>query len=217
MEKALIIGCPGAGKSRFARALHQVSGLPLYHLDLIWHLPDRTHLSRQAFDESWGRFYKRNSGSSTGTTCAPLSVGWPPVIPSFCWIFPSSSALQVRHPASAKSGRTCRGWRPSLMRSFAGGSWILNKIRCPRSAGCSSVTAPVAGLLYVYLLDGGFFKKLPRRGWEKLEKSACCPNQMTQTGDAEGRSKKGAQRGRSSPCAVPFLFFGGGTQWLQRR
>ena len=54
MEKALIIGCPGAGKSRFARALHQVSGLPLYHLDLIWHLPDRTHLPRQAFDEKLG-------------------------------------------------------------------------------------------------------------------------------------------------------------------
>ena len=42
MKKVLILGCPGAGKSTFARKLRDKTGLPLYYLDMIWHKPDRT-------------------------------------------------------------------------------------------------------------------------------------------------------------------------------
>lgn len=50
MKRALIIGPSGAGKSTFARALRDKTGLPLYYLDMLWHLPDRTHVSREEFD-----------------------------------------------------------------------------------------------------------------------------------------------------------------------
>jgi len=50
VKKVLVIGCPGAGKSYFARRLHDCTGLPLYHLDLIWHRPDKTHITREEFD-----------------------------------------------------------------------------------------------------------------------------------------------------------------------
>ena len=49
MKKVIVIGCPGAGKSTFARKLSAKTGLPLYCLDMIWHLPDRTTLSREEF------------------------------------------------------------------------------------------------------------------------------------------------------------------------
>lgn len=49
MKKVIITGCPGAGKSTFARKLSAKTGLPLYYLDIIWHLPDRTTLSREEF------------------------------------------------------------------------------------------------------------------------------------------------------------------------
>lgn len=49
MKKVIVIGCPGAGKSTFARKLSAKTGLPLYYLDMIWHLPDRTTLSREEF------------------------------------------------------------------------------------------------------------------------------------------------------------------------
>ncbi|MEY8605912.1 hypothetical protein [Muribaculum intestinale] len=32
MKKVIIIGCPGAGKSTFARKLSAKTGLPLYYL-----------------------------------------------------------------------------------------------------------------------------------------------------------------------------------------
>lgn len=50
MKRAVVIGSPGAGKSTFARNLRDRSGLPLYHLDLLWHKPDRTTVSKEAFD-----------------------------------------------------------------------------------------------------------------------------------------------------------------------
>ena len=50
MRKVLIIGCPGAGKSTFARVLGERTGLPVCHLDLLWHRPDRTTVPREEFD-----------------------------------------------------------------------------------------------------------------------------------------------------------------------
>ncbi len=54
MKKAIIIGCPGSGKTTFAEKLHNKTGIPLYHLDAIWHNPDRTHIARDEFDERLG-------------------------------------------------------------------------------------------------------------------------------------------------------------------
>ena len=50
MKKVLVIGCPGSGKTTFAEKLQQITRLPLYYLDAIWHKPDRTHISRENFD-----------------------------------------------------------------------------------------------------------------------------------------------------------------------
>ena len=50
MEKVIVIGCPGAGKSTFSRKLRDRTSLPLYYLDMIWHKADRTNISREEFD-----------------------------------------------------------------------------------------------------------------------------------------------------------------------
>ena len=51
MKKAIIIGCPGSGKSTFARKLQDISDLPLYHLDMIYWTPDRTIIPKEEFLE----------------------------------------------------------------------------------------------------------------------------------------------------------------------
>ena len=50
MKKVIVIGSPGAGKSTFARRLRDITGLALYHLDLIWHKEDKTTVSKEEFD-----------------------------------------------------------------------------------------------------------------------------------------------------------------------
>lgn len=46
-RRILIVGCPGSGKSTFARRLAEKTGLPLYHLDALHWRADRTHLTRE--------------------------------------------------------------------------------------------------------------------------------------------------------------------------
>ena len=52
MKRILVIGCPGAGKSTFARKLRDLTGLRLIYLDQIWHKADRTNVTREEFDAS---------------------------------------------------------------------------------------------------------------------------------------------------------------------
>ena len=49
-QRIVILGCPGSGKSTFALKLRERTGLPLIDLDNLWWKPDRTHITREAFD-----------------------------------------------------------------------------------------------------------------------------------------------------------------------
>ena len=51
MRRVIVIGSPGSGKSRFSRALHQATGLPLVHLDLLYWNADQTVVLRSVFLE----------------------------------------------------------------------------------------------------------------------------------------------------------------------
>ncbi len=58
MKKVIVIGCPGSGKTTFAEKLSKSTGIPLYYLDAIWHKPDKTHISREEFDERISEIFK---------------------------------------------------------------------------------------------------------------------------------------------------------------
>lgn len=49
MKKVIIIGCPGSGKSTFARSLQNKTGLPLFYLDMLKWNSDKTTVSKEIF------------------------------------------------------------------------------------------------------------------------------------------------------------------------
>ena len=51
MKKAIVIGCPGSGKTTFSEKLAAKTGLPLIYLDAVWHRPDKTHITREDFNK----------------------------------------------------------------------------------------------------------------------------------------------------------------------
>ena len=50
MERIVIIGCPGSGKTRLARALGEKLDLTVVHLDRLWWTKGWKNVSREEFD-----------------------------------------------------------------------------------------------------------------------------------------------------------------------
>ena len=61
MNKIIVIGCPGSGKSTFSKQLKEKLNLPLYHLDLIWNKPDKTTITREEFDKILKEIFKTDN------------------------------------------------------------------------------------------------------------------------------------------------------------
>ena len=55
MKKIIVIGCPGSGKSTFSRALHEKTGIPLYHLDRMYWNEDKTTVEKSVFMDRLAR------------------------------------------------------------------------------------------------------------------------------------------------------------------
>ena len=49
MKKVIVIGCPGSGKSTVSRALHNKTGIALYHLDMMYWNADKTTVEKGVF------------------------------------------------------------------------------------------------------------------------------------------------------------------------
>jgi len=74
MNKALVIGCPGSGKSTFARALHTATDLPLYHLDLLYWNADKTTVSQEVFRARLEQVLQQDRWIIDGHYAATLSL-----------------------------------------------------------------------------------------------------------------------------------------------
>ena len=60
MKKVIVIGCPGSGKSTVSRALHNKTGIPLYHLDMMYWNADKTTVEKNVFLERLSAVLERD-------------------------------------------------------------------------------------------------------------------------------------------------------------
>lgn len=49
MKKVIVIGPSGGGKSTFSKALHKITNIPLFHLDIIFWNSDKTTVEKTVF------------------------------------------------------------------------------------------------------------------------------------------------------------------------
>lgn len=56
----MVIGCPGSGKSTFSRELHKITGIPLFHLDMMNWNADRTTVDKEVFRERLSNTIKKS-------------------------------------------------------------------------------------------------------------------------------------------------------------
>ena len=58
--KIIVIGCPGSGKSTFSQKLNKVLNIPLFHLDMLYHNADGTHISKEELEEKLKKIFREN-------------------------------------------------------------------------------------------------------------------------------------------------------------
>jgi len=72
MKRVIVIGCPGGGKSTFARALQHKTGLPLIYLDMLNWNADRTTVPREVFRERLANALKGHEWIIDGNYCSTM-------------------------------------------------------------------------------------------------------------------------------------------------
>lgn len=60
MNKIIVIGCPGSGKSTFSRKLSEKTEIPLYHLDMMYWNEDKTTVDKGIFLERLGAVLQKD-------------------------------------------------------------------------------------------------------------------------------------------------------------
>jgi len=93
-HRILVIGSPGAGKSTFARKLRDRTGLPLYYLDMLFHNPDRTTVSRETFDERLSQILKQDQWIIDGNYQRTLPLRFEKCTEVFFFDLPVEQCLQ---------------------------------------------------------------------------------------------------------------------------
>lgn len=73
-QRMIVIGCPGSGKSTFSYRLRDKTGIPLYHLDMIFHRPDRTTIPKEEFDKRLSDILEREQWIIDGNYQRTLPV-----------------------------------------------------------------------------------------------------------------------------------------------
>ena len=60
MSKIIVIGSLGAGKSVFSQKLSNITHLPLYHIDMLYHKKDGTHISKEELENKLRDIFQEN-------------------------------------------------------------------------------------------------------------------------------------------------------------
>lgn len=74
MEKVVVLGCCGAGKSTFARQLQGLTGLPLVHLDQVHWLPNWVETDAATFQSKLTALIEQPRWIMDGNFAATLDV-----------------------------------------------------------------------------------------------------------------------------------------------
>lgn len=74
MKKIIVIGCPGSGKSTFSRELHKVTGIDLFHLDMMYWNSDKTTVEKEVFLERLNRVLEKDEWIIDGNYASTMEL-----------------------------------------------------------------------------------------------------------------------------------------------
>lgn len=94
MKRIMVIGSPGAGKSTFARKLRDKTGLPLYYMDMLFHKPDKTTVTREELDRRLQEILQTDSWIIDGNYQRTLPMRFEACTDVFVLDYPMEQCLE---------------------------------------------------------------------------------------------------------------------------
>ena len=94
MSKIIVIGSPGAGKSVFSRKLRDITNLPLYHLDMLYHKADGTHIFKEELEDKLRKIFKEDNWILDGNYQRTLEMRLKECDTVFLLDFPTEVCLE---------------------------------------------------------------------------------------------------------------------------
>lgn len=125
MKKAMVIGCPGCGKSTFSRALHEAVGLPLYHLDMMYWNADRSKVPKSVFMKRLSDVMEKEAWIIDGNFTSTLELRLQACDTVFFLDYPLSVCLEGLQMRKGKERPVYPGWKRMIrkilnLRSLSG-------------------------------------------------------------------------------------------------
>lgn len=74
MKRIIVIGCPGSGKSTFSGKLHNITGIRLIHLDMMFWNPDGTTVPRDSFRASLSEVLRQDTWIIDGDYASTMEL-----------------------------------------------------------------------------------------------------------------------------------------------
>ena len=74
MNKIIVIGCPGSGKSTFSRELHDIINIPIYYLDMLYWNEDKTTVDKPIFIQRLQQVIEQSSWIIDGNYASTMEL-----------------------------------------------------------------------------------------------------------------------------------------------
>lgn len=94
MQKVLIIGCPGSGKSTFARTLSPLVDLPLFYIDQLYWNANRTTVGREILQQRLQKILATDRWILDGNYAGTLAMRLEKADTVFLLDYPTELCLQ---------------------------------------------------------------------------------------------------------------------------